>query len=58
MSEKEIITKLEELAIMKKVMIDKSSFEQAAIIREDERVLRSQLEDLLREKEESQQGNF
>ena len=58
MSEKEIITKLKELEIMKKVMIDKSNFEQAAMIREDERKLRSQLEELIKEREESQQGNF
>lgn len=51
MTEKEIINKLDELAIIKKMMIDKSNFEQAAMIGEDERTLRSQLKELEKEKE-------
>ena len=46
MTEEEINSKLNELAIIKKVMIDKSNFDQAALIGEDERILRAQLEEI------------
>ncbi len=46
MTVEKIISKLEELAVIKKVMIDKSNFEQAVLIHEDERALTNQLEDL------------
>lgn len=55
MTEKEIINKLEELAIIKKVMIDKSNFDQATLIGEDERILRTQLEDLVKKREDKNQ---
>ena len=51
MTDKEIINKLDELSIIKKGLIDKSNFEQAAVIGEDERILRNQLKDLEEGKE-------
>lgn len=56
MTEKEIINKLEELAIIKKVMIDKSNFDQATLIGEDERILRTQLDDLIKKRENKNQA--
>lgn len=46
MTEEEIILKLEELAKIKKAMIDKFNLVYAALIRKDERALKSQLQEM------------
>lgn len=46
MTEEEIILKLEELAKIKKAMIDKFNLVYAALIRKDERALKNQLKEI------------